>query len=300
MEDIMRRTLRQLFVLVGVSGLVLIAPAIAAAQCCGCAGSCTANGQSHFCDILCFDETCSSAANFTNCDSNCTDGKCVLCNADNGVNDPVTITGSSGVDVICVRSGNTGSGKEIYRGGGGNDILAVRLNDTLYGGDDLDGGSGADLVFGGDADDLIDNYSGADVIRAGNGNDTFDGSSSGETFYGEGGDDFIDGKSGDDILDGGTGRSVIYGGSGDDTISTSAGSTHDVLGSVLCGGTYHDTITASGFGHVCIDAGTGTDSCAYTQPSAACVGDNHDVATMSGCESLSGSPPFDDVPCPCP
>ena len=245
----------------------------------------------------CFDETCDVSRSHGTCDSNCTDGLCVLCIADNGINDPVVIQGTTGNDVICVQSGNTGSGTVNVTAKGGIDLIATRANDSLYGHDFIDTGAGNDTVYAGAGNDFVDNYSGTDVINGGPGDDTLIGSSSAETLNGEDGNDYLDGLGGDDTLNGGTGRNVILGGSGDDTITTVPSVTHDAFGSVICGQAGNDTINVSGYGAICIDAGTDTDSCRYTKPAGA---DLHEVASSAGCETVPGDPLEAPLSCLCP
>jgi hypothetical protein len=305
----MKRLFDAAIVAAALGALIIQPPASDAgvpAGWCGGGGYCTVAGHGTFpCDYTCFNDGCNFNITTSSCDSNCPDGECVLCIATSSppytgvtVNGTASSSGNSGTDVICVKDDvvGAGNGNDVINSKSGTDLVA-----TGNGADTITTGTGDDTTYAGDGNDTVDTYSGADVAHGEGGNDYLIGSNSGETLYGGDGEDTIDAAGGADIIDGGTGRSVIFGGSGTDTITTSTGPTHGDLGSLICGGSYNDTINVSGYGHVCIDGGSGSDGCTYTQPAAACAGDNHDVGTAINCEAPLSPPTMrTDVDCGCP
>ncbi|MBI2717367.1 MAG: hypothetical protein HYX36_01190, partial [Rhizobiales bacterium] len=94
--------------------------------------------------------------------------------------DPLTITGTSGDDVLY---GTTAS----------ENILGLGGNDTIY------GQGGTDVLSGGDGNDTLKGGDGNDTLNGGNGNDT------------------LSGGAGADVLTGGLGADRLNGGLGADT-----------------------------------------------------------------------------------
>lgn len=211
---------------------------------------------------------------------NTPDGTCVVCLTNSG---GATVNGGSIDEIICGSSGN-----DTIDGRGGNDWIEGRDGDDVLSGgngnDNIQGQGGNDTMMGGDGNDSIVDTSGNTFIDGGDGNDfivtvgTDDeiyGGSGNDSIYNHDGADYVDGGSGDDLL-----QSVLFPG----TFAAQD------IGSTYCGGTGDDTITTSGGGHTCIDAGEepgDADSCSYTyyvnrtQTSL-------DVATQTGCETTSG------------
>jgi Ca2+-binding RTX toxin-like protein len=136
-------------------------------------------------------------------------------------NDPMTIVGTPGDDVIY-----TANGDDTIDGAGGNDkICGVGGNDKIR------GGAGNDEIFGSQGDDDLGGQSGDDQVIGGPGNDRVNG--------GEG-NDKVRGGDGDDIVNGGDGDDQVFGGANDDVLAGNAGTDY------CKGGPGNDRVTANG------------------------------------------------------
>lgn len=112
----------------------------------------------------------------------------------------VTITGTSGRDVIAPSPGNENL-IHVIRGKAGNDLIC--------------GGNGPDDINGGKGNDQIYGKGGNDIVRGQSGNDTVLGESGADDVYGGSGVDIVLGGSGNgDFVKGGPGGDYYSGGSG--------------------------------------------------------------------------------------
>jgi Ca2+-binding RTX toxin-like protein len=120
-------------------------------------------------------------------------------------NQPMTITGTAGKDVIVTQNGN-----DVVDGARGNDLICTRGgNDTIR------GGAGNDFVNGNTGNDNVAGQAGNDEVLGGPGDDTVNGGA---------GTDKIRGQDGDDTLNGGDGdEDRVYGDAGRDTLAGNAG-----------------------------------------------------------------------------
>jgi Ca2+-binding RTX toxin-like protein len=292
---------------------LLLLPRMGNAVFCDLSKTCTVFGVSRVCDVNCTvgvncnvgasDDICNVCVDITgtstnnqpcNFDFQCTTAPFIFCD---GAGDGfVTVCGTSSADNI------NGSGDADWLcGAGGNDTI--------------DGGGGNDGINGGDNDDVINAGGGNDIIEGGNGKDTIEGSTGnddirgnlssnhslddgGNTISGDAGNDFLAGSGGDDEIFGGPDNDTILGQGGRDVIKADAGNDvifenyggaapDDCFGSLYCGGTGDDSITAVGPGHQCVDAGadqvvSGSETdCGYINfPNTA---DACDFATQRNC-----------------
>jgi len=132
-------------------------------------------------------------------------------------NAPMTITGTSGNDVIYAANGNDvidgGGGDDLICGVGGNDkIRGGAGNDKVFGSqgdDDLGGQAGDDEVIGGPDNDRVSGGAGNDKVRGGDGNDIANGGDDDDTVFGGNDDDVLAGGDGVDNCQGNNGNDVI-------------------------------------------------------------------------------------------
>jgi Ca2+-binding RTX toxin-like protein len=256
------------------------------------ADTCTVGGTTRTCDFVCGFPSFPPGVACTciNQDIN-GDGVATTCGSTSG---PNLIQCLNNNEMICGRDSadsiDGNGGNDQINGGGGNDTI------DAGGGDDVvEGGDGADVIEGGSGDDDIYGTSsatsdwptddGGNRITAGSGDDLV---------VGAGGDDEIFGGNGADFFIGQGGRDLMKGEAGNDTIISNYGgsSVNDVLGTLICGGSGDDTITADGPGHQCVDGGTqqaisgSENDCSYFNlPSDS---DDHDLGTQRNCINPSG------------
>lgn len=201
--------------------------------------------------------------------------------------DPVTISGTAGMDGINGTSGNDvidgqdsndnlkgldgndqisgGNGNDLLRGGNGNDLLLGDAgNDTLKGeagNDSLYGGSGADNLQGGAGDDFLSGGADNDTLRGGDDDDTLLGGAGNDILKGDNGNDTIVGGTGLDLLEGGTGDDHLSGGDDNDTLRGGTGA--DILfgdaGNDVLKGEDGDDELHGGAGLDLLEGGNGND-----------------------------------------
>jgi Ca2+-binding RTX toxin-like protein len=201
-------------------------------------------------------------------------------------NDMVTMTGSSGNDVVMTGSGNDvvlgGAGADSIYGGSGNDSLVAGIGDHQL----LDGGSSNDSNGLGHDDDSSNGH------RHGHSHDHDDDSSKG----GGGGNDTLVGGIGSfDTLIGGSGNDVLYAGSGSNQLlegnggnDTIYGNTAGTGGDTLVGGSGKDTFNVSidtlsgSLGNDTIIGGSGKDQVVFDVAStdATVLPPDHGVTTV--------------------
>jgi Ca2+-binding RTX toxin-like protein len=132
-------------------------------------------------------------------------------------NDPMTITGTPGNDVIYAANGN-----DVIDGGRGNDVIC-----GVGGNDKIRGGEGDDQIFGSQGDDDLGGQSGNDEVIGGPGNDRVNGGADNDTVRGGDGNDILNGGDGDDLVFGGNDDDVLAGNDGVDNCQ--GGNGNDVL-----------------------------------------------------------------------
>jgi Ca2+-binding RTX toxin-like protein len=175
----------------------------------------------------------------------------------------LTISGSSGADLVTLGDLTGFSGTITFNAGGGNDLFdesTTSLNTSVLGGSGNDsflGGSGNDAFFGG---------SGADSASGGAGNDSLIGSSGSDTLLGGAGDDFVNGNAGSDMLAGNDDNDTVYGGAGPDTLD---------------GGIGNDLVSGQGGRADIVAGGGGTDTL---------NGDRSDILISGSAGTIPGSP----------
>ena len=112
-----------------------------------------------------------------------------------GNDNPETINGTSGKDVIVALGGN-----DTINGKGGDDVICT--------------GSGKDKTYGGAGHDTINTGGGKDIAYGGAGDDGLWGDPSAdganEKLFGQTGNDFMAGYAGDDLINGGSGTDWTY------------------------------------------------------------------------------------------
>jgi Ca2+-binding RTX toxin-like protein len=158
-------------------------------------------------------------------------------------NDPNTINGTNGRDVIVSRGGgdtiNAEAGNDLICSGEGNDrVEGDEGRDKINGGADsdtfdggLEGGDGPDKILGaGGNDEISSQFAGISFL----GNPDEDGNllvggTGADTLTGERGKDEIKGGAGDDEGRPGAARDKVFGNGGDDYIDTEDGGTIDVV-----------------------------------------------------------------------
>jgi Ca2+-binding RTX toxin-like protein len=132
-------------------------------------------------------------------------------------NDPMTITGTSGNDVIYAANGN-----DVIDGAGGDDLIC-----GVDGMDKIRGGAGNDRIFGSQGDDDLGGQIGDDEVIGGPGNDRVNGGAGNDRVRGGDGNDILNGGDGDDSVYGGNDDDVLAGGDGIDNCQGNSG--NDVL-----------------------------------------------------------------------
>ena len=206
----------------------------------------------------------------------------------------VTVSGTSGIDVICV----TGTNNVVNAGAGNDTIIVSGSNNTINGGDGNDsidasnasgptvenGGPGNDTLTGSPSSDTLDGgtdddtlIGGAadDTMNGGEGNDNLQGSAGDDNISGEAGEDTIDGGDGTDTLDGGTDDDTLIGGAANDTMnggegndnlqgSAGADNIYGEAGTDSLIGNEGNDILAGGDGVDSIDGGSGLNICDFT------------------------------------
>ena len=108
-------------------------------------------------------------------------------------NAPMTITGTSGDDVIYAANGD-----DVIDGGGGDDLIC-----GVGGNDKIRGGAGNDRIFGSQGDDDLGGQAGDDEVIGGPDNDRVSGGAGNDTLRGGDGNDIVNGGDGDDSVFGG-------------------------------------------------------------------------------------------------
>jgi hypothetical protein len=151
-----------------------------------------------------------------------------------GTNDPETLAGDAGVDVIVALGGD-----DMITGGDGADVICAGAGiDTVY------GEGGDDRIYGAGGGDWL--YGGYQTPTAGDGNDTIAGGPDDDWLYGEDGTDklygdgdadHLSGGNNDDWLDGGDGDDIIIGEDGNDYLTGDDGADY------LHGGAGFDLLT---------------------------------------------------------
>ncbi|MDQ1710553.1 MAG: hypothetical protein QOE45_3 [Frankiaceae bacterium] len=137
-------------------------------------------------------------------------------------NDPMTIKGTAGDDVIYAANGadtiDGAGGNDKICGVGGDDMIRSGAgNDYVFGSqgnDDLGGQAGDDEVIGGPGNDRVNGSDGTDVVRGGDGDDVMNGGN---------GDDRVYGGANDDVLGGNDGVDYCNGGGGNDRVTLNGG-----------------------------------------------------------------------------
>lgn len=148
-----------------------------------------------------------------------------------GANQDVTYTGSSGIDIV-----QAGNADDSISTGNGDDTVNAANGDNF-----VDAGEGANSVTSGNGSDTIRAGAGADTISSGSGNDDINAGDGANT---------VNAGSGDDVVVTGAGDDTIKAGSGDDNVDSGAGADSIFTGSGL------DTVVAgAGNDTVTVDAG---------------------------------------------
>jgi len=205
-----------------------------------------------------------------------------------------TVTGTSGIDVICV----AGSNNVINADAGNDTIIVSGSNNTINGGDGNDsidasdasgptvenGGAGDDTLTGSPSSDTLDGgtdddtlIGGAadDTMNGGDGNDNLQGDAGADNISGEAGEDTIDGGNGTDTLDGGTDDDTLIGGAANDTMNGGEGNdnlqgsagddnVYGEAGTDSLSGNDDNDILAGGDGIDSVDGGSGLNMCDFT------------------------------------
>jgi Ca2+-binding RTX toxin-like protein len=184
----------------------------------------------------------------------------------------VTITGTSGHDVIDATRSPTGQPKPTDEN---DSINGMSGNDTIRGGggnDSIQGSSGSDVLYGDAGKDSLTGGSGTDALNGGDGDDTFVVSGSGDSL-----DTFAGGAGTDTILVTGTANLTLSGfraatasveawsGNGKGVVGTISANVYDLSGlaslaglAFLDGAGGNDTITGSRFADL-LRGGSGND-----------------------------------------
>ena len=145
----------------------------------------------------------------------------------------VTVSGTSGIDVICV----TGSNNVINADAGNDTIIVSGSNNTINGGDGNDsidasnasgptvenGGAGDDTLTGGPSSDTLDGGTDDDTLIGGAADDTMNGGEGHDNLQGSAGADYIYGEAGTDSLTGNEGNDILAGGDGIDSVDGGSG-----------------------------------------------------------------------------
>lgn len=158
--------------------------------------------------------------------------------------DPVTLSGTAGIDNITGTAGNDvidllGDDDVTRAGDGADQILGGAGNDKIFGegGDDIiSGGTGEDRIFGDDGNDIIYGGDGNDFLMGKIGNDIIYGNAGADRLHGDEGEDKLFGGAGNDRLDGDAGDDYIHGGADNDKLYGSEGN------DTIFGGTGDDDI----------------------------------------------------------
>lgn len=145
----------------------------------------------------------------------------------------VTIAGTTGVDVIDLRSVDIPDGEiALIDGKDGNDTIYgtnANVNSGSTGADTIAGGTGDDRIFGGSGDDIIEGGADFDYLDGGAGFDT------------------VNGNLGDDMIVA-SGLDFLFGDEGNDTFLAKGGAANN-----FDGGADFDTILATANGNIAIE-----------------------------------------------
>ena len=218
-----------------------------------------------------------------------------------GTPDDDVIAGLDGDDVI-----HGGDGDDVLCGGDGDDVIAGQVGDDL-----LIGGPGEDLLLGADGADRLHGGSGIDELIGGAGPDLLLGGADNDLLRGAAGDDLLDGDAGDDDLRGGKGDDRLIGWRGRDRLHGGPGD------DIAKGGRHRDRCPGAEWPIGCerpvpVDPGDAVDCDDFaTAEAAQRFFDRHlpaygDVALLDldgdgqACESLAGSPGFEQSPASSP